>query len=68
MKKSSRYYELRWLVQCRQSPGSTFERVWQTIAAFDGDVLAENYSHSCAAFNKFMEYRVVNRDDKSFKR
>lgn len=60
MKRSSEYFELKYIVQCKSGSRPCFE----TIAAFNVRVVAERYAKDCARSNFGAEYRVLTRGGK----
>ena len=60
MKRTSAYFGLKWIVQCRWPQNSWFE----TIAAFDVDNAAQSYANNCAKNNTSLKYRVLERNSK----
>ncbi len=59
MRRTSKYYELKWVVECR----STYV-FFETIAAFDHEGVAKGYAKDCAKVNPEYQYRVLSRDGK----
>lgn len=58
MQRTSRYYNLKWIVECKPGKQAFFE----TIAAFNDDSVAEVYAAECRAANgEWAVYRVMER-------
>lgn len=62
MKKTSRYYNLKWVVECKW-PNKPF---YETIAAFNSLPVAREYMRECASGNKWFKYRVMERNGKKW--
>lgn len=62
MKKTNRYFELKYLVECCDNSHGRFE----VIAAFNVDVVAVKYADDCRKNAPSTHtYRVMERTDKS---
>jgi hypothetical protein len=59
MKRSSPFFGLKYLVQCRD-----FRPFYETIAAFNYDGAAHGYAKDCAKTNTLNFYRVMERDSR----
>lgn len=58
MKRTSEYFNLKYLVQCKSNSRPCFE----TIAAFDVDIIARKYATDCVAgAASTITYRVMER-------
>lgn len=64
MKRSSKYFELRYIVQAKMSPNVFY----LTIAAFDSDGIARDYATTArtSSANRItqIEYRVAKRNSR----
>jgi hypothetical protein len=58
MKRSSKYYTLRYFVECKWPHNSFYE----TIAAFDSERVAEAYAAECKKTNLDFVYRTFKRN------
>ena len=56
MKRSSKYYPLRYVVECKPTNQAFFE----VIAAFNVDVVALDYAKACSRSTGYA-YRVMKR-------
>lgn len=65
MRRSSRYFELKFIVECKRPPNPA--TWWEPIAAFNCDSVALAYAADCrkdkASWSKDLpwEYRVLKR-------
>jgi hypothetical protein len=58
MKRTSKYFELKYFVECKAAGRFAFE----PIAAFDNECVAKNYCDDCLRGKPFgFGYRVVKR-------
>lgn len=58
MTRNSKYYGLKWLVECK--PGA--QPFFETIAAFNSDRIAKGYADDCMKANRgSYVYRVMER-------
>lgn len=63
MKKSSKYFELRWIVEVRWPENTWFE----PIAAFNSESVAQQYASGCRlAATQGFEYRVQKRKSRGW--
>lgn len=64
MRRTSEYFPLKWRVACKPEGQHFFE----TIAAFNSDVIAIEYAQKCDKFHdNRWEYRVMERTAKGWK-
>ena len=59
MQRSSPYYPLAFRVDCQVD--SRVCASWETIAAFNVDVVAQRYADECKKTNPYNLYRVMER-------
>lgn len=57
MKRSSTYFHLKYVVECK--PG--FQAFFEPIVAFNSDRVALHYAADCAKVNAWNEYRTMKR-------
>ncbi len=57
LSRKSKYFELKYIVECKW-PNKPF---YETIAAFDSQMIATNYKRDCIATIKGFEYRTMQR-------
>lgn len=63
MKRSSKYFNLRYLVECKWPERPCFE----TIAAFDHEGVAADYAQTCYRGKRTdWEYRVMERKSRGY--
>lgn len=58
MKRSSKFYPLKWLVECKPSGQHFFE----VIAGFNHDRVATSYAKDCFKANPEFVYLVMERN------
>lgn len=60
MKRSSKFYPLKWLVECKPSGQPFFE----VIAGFNSDSVAVHYAQDCFKTNPDFVYLVMQRNSR----
>jgi len=62
MNRSSKYFPLEYIVECKPGRQPFFE----VIAAFNADCVANHYANECRVANPGNEYRVLTRRGRKF--
>lgn len=66
MKRSSKYFALRYLVECKPS----YQTFYEPIAAYNDDGIAINYAVECSraanAIKHNSDYRVMERKSRGY--
>jgi hypothetical protein len=63
MTRTSKYFDLRFVVEVRQNPMPR----WEAISAFNVDSVAQAYAASCRQANPRSDYRVMQRQSRGWK-
>jgi hypothetical protein len=63
MTRTSKYFDLRFVVEVRQNPLP----YWEAMAAFNVDSVAQAYAARCRQANPLSDYRVMERQARGWK-